>query len=327
MSPAMHAESNDADIQNAAALAHVATITVTYNPDFGVLGQQLSQLPQSALRVLVDNSARPAIRDELQRLAARNDLVLLTNEVNIGLPAALNQGIRHALRALPSCRLLLLLDQDTEPGANGVRRLVARYDCVRALAGKPCCIGPRLIDVGTGLDHGFHQIVGWRWSRRFPKVGDSEPVPVANLNGSGTLLPVEIFHELGGLEEALFIDHVDTEWAFRLLARGYGLYGIPDVCFRHRMGERSFRFWALGWRVWPHRSPQRHYFLFRNAILLMRRNYVPRVWKVWVSIKLCLTAIVHGIFDPQRGAQIRQMIKGIQAGYGAKIGGESTGVS
>jgi len=295
--------------------SQVAIVTVSYNPDPEILDRQLSQLPPDALKVLVDNASRSAIRDDVRRIAEKRGALFLQNDTNIGLPAALNQGATRAQQIRPECRFLLLLDQDTEPGADGIERLVASYDRIIALARKPCCIGPRLVDVGTGLDYGFHQICGWRWSRNYPPADSHEPVPIANLNGSGTLMPFEVFNKLGGLEEDFFIDHVDTEWAFRVLASGYGLYGVPDACFHHRMGEQSLRFWFLRWRVWPDRSPQRHYYLFRNAVRLMRRGYVPRVWKIWALAKLVFTLLIYISFNKNRGAQVRNMITGVRDGW------------
>jgi rhamnosyltransferase len=174
-------------------------------------------------------------------------------------------------------------------------------------------VGPVLVDVDTGVEHGFHQARGWRWTRRFP---DSlEPLPVDNHNGSGTLVATDLFLALGGLASDFFIDHVDTEWAFRVLASGHRLYGVPGVRFRHRMGVRGIRYWLFGWRVWPYRSPLRHYYLFRNSIRLLRASYVPAVWKAWAPVKLLLTAIVHGLFDRRRGEQLRQMGRGLAEGW------------
>src|SRR5690606_18738393 len=132
-----------------------------------------------------------------------------------------------------------------------------------------------------GLQHGFHCMDGWRWSRRFPGQGDADPIACANLNGSGTMVRTKLFLDLGGLDETLFIDHVDTEWSFRVLAAGHALFGIPRAQFNHGMGERGLRFWWFGWRVWPQRAPMRHYYLFRNTVNLWTRDYVPRVWKAW----------------------------------------------
>jgi rhamnosyltransferase len=208
----------------------------------------------------------------------------------------------------------LLLDQDTEPGENGVDQLLAAFQRLSATQPELGCVGPRLIDVATGLEHGFHQISGLRWVRHYPAPEAHDPVPVANLNGSGTLMPLDIFFELGGLDESFFIDHVDTEWGFRVTAAGYKLFGISDVSFLHRMGETSMRFWLFGWHVWPNRSPLRHYFLFRNSMRLLRMRQVPLVWKLLAPVKLLLTLILHLLFDPARVAQVGQMVKGIRDG-------------
>ena len=293
---------------------NLATITVTYNPDLAILETQLRQLPADALRVVVDNASAPALREPLRALCGAHGVVFIGNANNLGLAAGLNIGARKALEIAPDLAYLLLLDQDTEPGSDGVQNLVKAYEALLEQGYRPGCAGPRLVDAHTGLQHGFHCMTRWRWLRRFPPATQTAPVPLANLNGSGTLIPAHIYRQLGGLDDALFIDHVDTEWSFRVLAAGYALYGIPQVAFVHRMGEASVRFWLFGWRVWPSRSPRRHYFLFRNAVILMRRDYVPAVWKAWAVVKLLVTFAVHALSDPRRKSQSQEMLRGLKEG-------------
>jgi rhamnosyltransferase len=208
--------------------------------------------------------------------------------------------------------MLLLLDQDTEPGDGSVTGLLEAWGRLAQVDRDLGCIGPALWDDSTGQLHGFHRIRRWRWSQMRPQ--GSEPMRVDNLNGSGTLLPVELFRQLGGLSSEMFIDHVDTDWAFRVRAAGRTLYGIPGVRFLHRMGERGIRVWVFGWRVWPHRSPPRHYFLFRNTVRLLRAPGVPAVWKAWAPAKLALTFLVHLVSDRDRLAQARNMWRGVRDG-------------
>ena len=290
----------------------LATITVTFNPDIRILETQLAQLPTDALRVVVDNASEAETRLQVQQLCDACGAVFIGNADNLGLATGLNVGARKALELAPDTSYLLLLDQDTEPGPDGAAALIEAYERLLALGHPPGCAGPRMVDVATGLQHGFHCIKGWRWVREFPPATRLDPLRLANLNGSGTLVPVAIYRQLGGFDDALFIDHVDTDWSFRVLAAGHALYGLPQVVFRHRMGDASVRFWLLGWRVWPARSPRRHYFLFRNALILMRRDYVPFVWKFWAAVKLVVTATVHGLFDGQRRAQWRHMWRGLR---------------
>ena len=295
-------------------MATLAIITVTYHPDMDILEAQLESLPASALKVVVDNASTSSEREALRRLCgARARCSLVENDANCGLPAAINKGVRHAISISPDCRYLLLLDQDTEPDRGGVSSLLRHFESLRAADRNPGCVGPRLMDAKSGLDHGFHRIAGWRWVRCYPGAG-SVAVECANLNCSGSLMDIDLFTHLGGFEEDFFMDHLDTEWSFRVLAAGYKLFGIPSVVFRHRMGEATWRFWLLGWRIWPYRVPRRHYFLFRNAIRLMRRSYVPLVWKFWAAVKLSLTALVHLLMDDKRWLQLRCMVRGVVDG-------------
>jgi rhamnosyltransferase len=291
----------------------LAVVTVTYNPDLEILGRQVRELPAQALKIWVDNASPPGIVARMREIAAgRSDLVLVLNPANAGLAAALNQGAAAAGSSAPACRYLLLLDQDTETGPGGAEALLAAFLQLSSSHPRLGCVGPKLIDVETGLEHGFHQISGCRWVRRFD-VQDSS-IPVANLNGSGTLVERQLFDALHGLDADFFIDHVDTEWSFRVLASGHELLAVPGVAFRHRMGERSIRLWCFGWRLWPYRSPARHAYLFRNTVRLLSRPGVPLCWKIWAPVKLAVTMFVHLIFDAARWSQLQAMWSGIRSG-------------
>lgn len=294
---------------------HLVTVTVTYHPDLDILNRQLASLPQSAVKIVVDNGSGEHSQAKLRDMLAQlQHAWFLPQSHNLGLPAAINLGVRMAATLSGSAPThVLLLDQDSEPQPGSIQRLCAALTALEQAGQRPGAVGPRLVDDSTGLDHGFHGMTRWRWRRLYPRPGD-RPVSIANLNGSGTLMRLEVFEQLGGLDASLFIDHVDTEWSFRLLAAGYSLWGVPDAVFLHRMGERGLRFWLMGWRVWPARSALRHQYLFRNALWLMHRPYVPATWKYWAAIKLLLTAFVHGLFDPQRSAQLAAMIRGVRLG-------------
>lgn len=293
----------------------LAAITVTYHPDIELLSRQISRLPEDCFLVAVDNASDPGELAQVEALIqARPNSWLIRNPTNRGLASAINQGVWHAIAQIEGLDTLLLLDQDSVPARGAVEELIGGFERLQAHDQHPGCVGPRLIDTSTGLQHGFHAIKGWRWVRSYPTEQDTDAIVCANINGSGTLIRAALFRELGGLDESLFIDHIDTEWSFRLMANGYKLFGIPQALFEHRMGESGIRFWLFGWRVWPRRSPQRHYFLFRNTIWLVKRHYVPKVWKTWAMVKLLLTLVVYALADPRRGQQLTHMLRGLQDG-------------
>jgi len=296
-------------------LERVACITVSFNPDIELLRRQFAVLPADCPKVLVDNASERNLLSSVREVVnSTPNCHMICNPQNLGLAAAINSGVKFASRSFQQADFALLLDQDTEPRRGSIEALVEAFDSLRARGEQVGCVGPTLIDTATGLTHGFHQQTRWRWKRVYPDTNSRDPVKCANINGSGTLVPLRLFNGLGGLDETLFIDHVDTDWSFRVLAAGFGLYGIPGSVFEHRMGAASKRLWLFRWYVLPARSPRRHYFLFRNAVMLMRRSYVPRVWKIWAVAKLSLTFVGHALFDPSRCEQARQMGKGVRDG-------------
>jgi rhamnosyltransferase len=289
-----------------------AVVTVTYNPDLDALRRQLDAITAGTCIVVVDNAS--AERAGLgQLLAGRSAAALVANEANIGLAAALNVGAREALARVPDCQYLVFLDQDTEPPFDGVGRLVDEMARVRAGDPRVGLAGPRMVDADTGVGYGVHVVRRYRWTRLYPGPDDPVALTCAAVHGSGSIVPVDVFRSLGGFDESLFIYHVDTEWSFRVAAAGHRLVTMPAVSFRHRMGTGAIRYWLGGWRLWPYGTPTRHYYLFRNAITLMRRDYVPAVWKAWGVLKLAVTAFVHLLADRHRAQQLRAMLDGIRA--------------
>ncbi|GAB1408469.1 rhamnosyltransferase [Thermomonas brevis] len=292
-----------------AAMQRLAAITVTHAPDHAILDQLLAGLPAECMRIVVDNPAQHGAFDP-SRLEVGKLTRVVRNVTNVGLAAALNRGVDEACRL--GAEWLLLLDQDSEPLEGAVQCLLEAHHALESAGLHVGAVGPAMIDADTGGAHGFHAIRGMVWRRLFP--GDGNPVSCHNLNGSGTLMRADLYRRLGGLETGFFIDHLDTEWSFRILAHGHGLYGVPRAQFHHRMGEATRRIWWLGKRPWPQRSPRRHYYLYRNAVRLMGRDYVPLLWKLWAVPKLVLTACVEGGVSSRGRAQLGAMARGVRDG-------------
>ncbi|HUR40697.1 MAG TPA: glycosyltransferase [Verrucomicrobiae bacterium] len=290
-----------------------AVVTVSYNADAAVLKRQLASLGDAAVRVLVDNGSLPAVAAAARAAANELGAVFLPQARNLGLAAALNVGAAAALERAPDCAYLIFLDDDTEPAAGAVAQLVDAAAALWAADPATGLVGPVMVDAASGLSHGVHRIRGWCWTREYPGPAQ-RPMRCASINGSGMTVAVGTWRQLGGFDEALFLDHVDSEYSFRALHAGLTLYTVPAIRFAHRMGERSVRIWLGGWRVWPYRSPMRHRYLFRNAILLLRRDYVPAIWKIWAIAKLLLTVSVHLAADRNRFRQFAAMAGGTWAG-------------
>lgn len=288
----------------------IAAITVTHDPDAPILRRQQEQLDGAALRVVVDNASAGSAQAGLRDIVNTSGSELLALPTNIGLAAAINVGLRHVRERHPWVQAILLLDQDTEPGASGLAALERTFVALRSEFGPDVALNPALVDADTGVDHGFHAIRGLRWVR-VRRLDGARPVACASLNCSGILTGVATFDRVGGMDESFFLDMLDAEWSFRAAANGVRLLGVPATHFIHRMGQRSLRVWLFGWRVIPYRSPWRNRLVVRNTLRLIGRRHAPAVWKLWAVPKLLLTCAAHGIFDRDRAAQLGAMLRGV----------------
>lgn len=295
--------------------SQLACVIVTYRPDLHVLISEINALPPESSLVIVDNGSDPKVLNALASLLEKKPQAQLAiNRENRGLAAGCNQAIELIAEKWPDIQFVLLLDQDSDPEPGAIIRLLQNLVYAQNQLGGLGCVGPQLIDVTTGLSHGFHYMDRWIWRRLYPSADDPRAVFCQNLNGSGTMMPMSLYRRLNGLDENLFIDHVDTDWAFRVLDSGGFLLGVPSAHFSHRMGASGRKVWLGGWRVWPVRTPKRHFFLYRNVLWLLRRPYVPHVWKFWAIVKLGLTLMMTMIIGPRRLEQLRCMGSGILHG-------------
>ena len=296
-------------------LDNLVCIIVTYYPDIYVLKEEIEAIPSEAAIVIVDNASGDEALIKIRQLATTRERIhILSNSSNVGLAAAINTGVFEAQKIWPGAKYILLLDQDSIPEPSAIERLLNTYKKISIQENSHGCVGPNLLDQDTGAQHGFHYTDGWRWLRLYADSNTNEIIKCSNLNGSGTLLPINFFIEMKGLDETLFIDHVDTDWSFRVLAAGGFLYGVADAVFKHRMGEAGKRLWFMNNRVWPQRTATRHYYLYRNAVFLMGRDYVPAVWKAWATLKLTITIPITLIIGPKRLVQLKSIIRGLKDG-------------
>jgi len=291
-----------------------AAIVVTHEPDFGLFSRVLKALAPQCQVIVVDNGSSDEVLAQVTVLVEQQAAAsLLELRENTGIAHAQNAGIRQALAARPTIEFVLTLDHDSVVPEDFVNRLQREFDS-HDKALHLAAVGPTLIDPRVNAPIGFQRRRGPFWSR-FTPVPGQPGMEVDGLNSSGSLISVRALRETGLFESGFFIDHVETEWCFRAKSRGYRLWGSFETSMEHRMGDDATTFWFFGRRVWPYRSPRRHYFIFRNSLALQRRPYVPGVWKLWNLAKLALTFIVFGSFAVDAAEQRRQMRAGLRDGW------------
>ncbi|MDX1696670.1 MAG: glycosyltransferase family 2 protein [Thiohalobacterales bacterium] len=294
-----------------------AAVIVTYNPDIGVFGQLLTALDTQCHAVIVDNGSTPDVLEAIDALLERHGHAeLIRCGQNLGIAHAQNRAIRSVLDNHPAVRLVLLLDHDSIPEAGMIATLMRTHDTLTAAGHRVAATGPVLYDPRDGSLLKLHRRRLFYWGKIRPEdVDPGRPaVAVDNLNSSGTLVSLEAYRDIGGLDEQLFIDHVETDWCFRARAAGYSLYATTEARLTHLMGDDICSYWFFGRKFMPYRSPARHYYLARNSMLLQKRGHVPLAWKFSNLLKLCFTYLYFGWYHPDRAMHRRQIGRGIRDG-------------
>lgn len=266
-------------------------------------------LPQVAGLVVVDNGSS---FDLAAALAGRPVSVLSLGD-NFGVASGFNRGIEWAQRQ--GFELFLLLDQDSIPRPDMVSRLH------NALAGRiakgetVAAVGPATEDPTSGRRSGFARMGPFRFIYESGHGGGE--VAADFLISSGSLIPVQALRAIGMMDERLFVDLVDTEWFLRGRAAGWRAYGVPSAVLLHGIGERTEAIRIAGRSVASLHvhDPLRHYYIFRNSMIISRRPYVPRRWVLNNLVQLLGMIIYFGARGPARLQHIRMMIHGLCHGW------------
>ena len=243
-------------------------VVVTFFPDaefearLGAIAREVSPL------LVVDNSADPAVRNRLEAVTDRCGGRFLPNAANLGTAAALNRGFAELARL--GCGWAVAFDQDSAPapGLAGRLRACAGSDPFRPAA----VVGANWTDAARDTP-ALHLIRHPRFRLRFQRVAAGQDLPaVTTVIMSGSLFSLEAWRELGGFDESLFLDLVDSDYCLRAREAGWAVRVAAEAGLVHPRGrKRPVRFCGRTW--WPaFMPPPRLYTLFRNRVLLFRRH-------------------------------------------------------
>jgi rhamnosyltransferase len=295
----------------------IVAVVVTYQPELATLCRLLCALvPQVSFAVVVDNGSTASIEQWFsQRLPQQlyGKLTFISLEDNQGVASAQNIGIAWAKKN--GAEYVVLSDQDSIPHDAMVRELLTAAERLRMQGQRLACVGPRYFDPRHDNPPPFLRVRGLRLKRL---TCEGNPiVPVDYLVASGCLIPMDVLENVGAMREDLFIDYVDIEWGLRARRLGYQSFGVCTALMTHRLGEMPIRFFH---RQVPVHSPLRHYYHFRNAILIYKQPWVPLNWKLVDGSRLLMRYGFYTFLAKPRFSHWRMMTLGIWHGLRNKGG-------
>jgi rhamnosyltransferase len=298
----------------------VCAIIVSFHPDHTLLSSVQTILPQVAAVIVVDNGSADA---ELTPLLHFNTqcqaLEILALGRNFGLAYAQNKGIEWALAH--HFTHVLILDQDSLPQEHMVKRLVAASCHLTQQGHKVSVVGPQAVDQQSGRHFFFVRYGVCSNLRLYCPLNKKDAVLAVDfLIASGSLITADVLRHVGLMNEALFIDQVDTEWCLRASFLGYQAFGVCDAVLLHSLGDTviPLRFLSKKWHISTH-SPLRDYYLFRNTLWLFFQKTTHWRWVLINIRRLLLFFIFFGLFVPPRRQRLSMMLKGIWHGLSQRM--------
>jgi rhamnosyltransferase len=286
-------------------------IIVTYNPRPGDLVALLSRLRTERVDTIVVDNCSDNIDETAHQIAAFPETQLVRLNRNYGIAYAQNIGLHTALAA--DYEFALLLDQDSLPDADFVEKSQRAFATLDPDGLSVAAVAPSYIDSSTQYLYPFV---------RFSRFGvhtfrpSEQYADVSLIISSGSTLRLKVLPAIGLMNESLFIDHVDTEWCLRVIAKGFRLVGLADNRMKHSVGDATIR--ILG-RNLPAHTYKRRYLATRNLFFLIFHADAPKQWKIKEAVTSLLKLLVTLPYLDARTAHVRSYALGVHDGIAANF--------
>lgn len=232
---------------------NTAALVILYHYDKTVIQNIRSYADTVETLYLFDNNEEVSMYQQALK-DAFPDSVLLGDYHNHGIAAAINQTA--ALAISQGYDWLLTFDQDSIAAPNMLAEM-QRYLLSGNCDSKIGLVAPHIADCNITVQR----------PSALPYCYYDKVIQ------SGALHNLHILKDVGGYDEALFIDQVDYEYCIRMRQHGYRIVKVNSATLCHNVHDSSSNmYYADGKKIFQDKySPERCYYIIRNNLYCQQK--------------------------------------------------------
>jgi len=282
-------------------------VIVLYNPVIELLREVINSVSYQVDTIyVIDNSSSNL--DE-QIFSGNSNIYYKPLNRNQGIAAAQNIGLEYFIAK--NFDYILFMDQDS----------VLQSDIVKKLLNAYLVLENNGYNVGVVSPVAINRQTGNRYKEKYPVLSNFciensnilySFLKVNSCSSSGSIIAVNNFKKVGYMDESLFIDGVDNEWCWRAKMKcNLDSFVCEDIYINHQLGTGDKSIFNITVHI---SSPFRMYYQYRNFIILCKKNYVPRIWKLKNGYKYLFKMFYFPVFISPRIKYLNNIIRGIKDG-------------
>ena len=280
----------------------IYAIIVSYEPNSSLVRLYESIKGQVDEIVIIDNNSRNTESIRILKELEIKNISIIYNKENLGVAAALNQGVKVAIDK--KYKWILTLDQDSEFLPTTYKSLLESYETLKD-KDKTMIIAPKTIERINFKNNNSSGSANVVWND-----------VILNLT-SGSLIKTEAFDKVGLFDDKLFIEQVDNDFCYRLIKNEYKIKVAQNINFIQEIGSAKK---ICGCIVRNH-NPERKYYLSRNVAIMLKRYFFTAPY---TTLRYFLGGTIFGwikilLFEKDKCKKILNGFKGFIDGVFKKL--------
>lgn len=272
----------------------ICSVTILFHPEESVKFSVASYLHAVDLAYIIDNTESAAINNRklFEGIEGAEKIVFIKNETNLGIGKSLNIAFQMAVDA--GFDWMLTMDQDSNFNGNAFFELAATQFNDNNIG---------IIGASTHQNMPFKNAFGENFNRNL------------FLITSGNLVQVKAWQKVGGYNEKLFIDEVDTDFCLMLQKMNYKILSTKENFLQHKLGNEFNVKIPLAKNAWPIgiHAPFRMYYMTRNGLFMIKKYAFRHPKYALYRIKSLVAKFLFIVFFyPNKSRYLKSFFSGVK---------------